>query len=76
LGGITLPSVVGAVNVNTNSGTLNFGDVLNISPKSSTKTFQGQGGGSTGNIVNEMNGVNTTNTIDANGVDQPIAGNV
>ncbi|HJV45155.1 MAG TPA: spore germination protein [Bacillota bacterium] len=71
-----MPSVVGAVNINDNSGTFNVGDVLNISPKSNTKTFQGQGGGSIGNIINEVNGVNSTNSVNANGVDQPVAGNL
>ncbi|MBP1932407.1 spore germination protein [Ammoniphilus resinae] len=71
-----MPSVVGAINVNSNSGNLNVGDVFNISPKSSSKTYSGQGGGNTGNVVNTLNGVSATNTLDTDGVDQPIAGNV
>ena len=71
-----MPSIVGGVNVNNNSGTLNFGDVLNISPKSSSKTFQGQGGSNTANLINEINGASSTNTLDANVTDQPIVGNV
>jgi spore germination protein PF len=71
-----VPSVVGAVNINSNSGTVNFGDTLNISPKSATKTFSGSGGGNTGNVVNTINGANATNTLDPSIVDQPLVGNI
>ncbi|GIO06501.1 spore germination protein [Brevibacillus reuszeri] len=71
-----MPSVIGAVNINSNSGTVNFGDTLNISPKSATKTFSGSGGGNTGNLVNTINGVSSTNTLDPSVVDQPLVGNV
>ncbi|WNC12795.1 spore germination protein [Brevibacillus brevis] len=71
-----MPSIVGAVNINTNSGTVNFGDTLNISPKSATKTFSGSGGSNTGNLVNTVNGPSATNTLDPSVVDQPLVGNV
>ncbi|BAH44785.1 MULTISPECIES: spore germination protein [Brevibacillus] len=71
-----MPSVIGAVNINNNSGTVNFGDTLNISPKTAAKTFSGSGGGNTGNVVNTLNGVNATNTVDSNLVDQPLFGNI
>ncbi|MET3288175.1 spore germination protein [Brevibacillus fluminis] len=71
-----MPSVVGAVNINSNSGTVNFGDALNISPKATSKTFSGSGGGNTGNIVNTVNGVSLTNTLDPSIIDQPQVGNV
>ncbi|AWX57138.1 MULTISPECIES: spore germination protein [Bacillales] len=71
-----MPSVIGAVNINNNSGTVNFGDTLNISPKTAAKTFSGSGGGNTGNVVNTLNGVNATNTLDPNVVDQPMFGNI
>ncbi|GED70651.1 putative spore germination protein GerPF [Brevibacillus reuszeri] len=71
-----MPSVIGAVNINSNSGTVNFGDTLNISPKSATKAFSGSGGGNTGNLVNTINGVSSTNTLDPSVVDQPLVGNV
>ncbi|WJQ79622.1 spore germination protein [Brevibacillus brevis] len=71
-----MPSVIGAVNINNNSGTVNFGDTLNISPKTAAKTFSGSGGGNTGNVVNTLNGVNATNTLDSNLVDQPLFGNI
>lgn len=71
-----MPSVIGAVNINSNSGTVNFGDTLNISPKTAAKTFSGSGGGNTGNVVNTLNGVNAMNTLDPNVVDQPMFGNI
>lgn len=70
-----MPAVVGAVNINSNSGTVNFGDALNISPKQTSKTFSGSGGGNTGNIVNTVNGVSLTNTLDPSIIDQPQVGN-
>jgi len=71
-----LPSIVGAVNINSNSGTVNFGDTLNIAPKSTSKTFSGSGGGSIGNIVNVVNGISQTNTIDPSIAEQVQVGNV
>jgi len=71
-----LPSIIGAVNINSNEGTVNFGDTLNISPKSATKNYSGSGGSNTGNIVNTVNGASATNTLDTSAVDQPIAGNI
>lgn len=73
---LAVPSVVGAVNINSNSGTVNFGDTLNISPKTASKTFSGSGGGNTGNVVNTINGANATNTLDPSIVDQPLVGNI
>ncbi|MGE7270973.1 spore germination protein [Brevibacillus panacihumi] len=71
-----MPSIIGAVNINSNEGTVNFGDTLNISPKSATKSYSGSGGSNTGNIVNTVNGASATNTLDTSAVDQPIAGNI
>lgn len=71
-----MPSVVGAVNINNVSGTVNFGDTLNISPISSTKSVTGQGGGNTGNLVNTLNGASLNNVIDPDLIDQPQTGNI
>lgn len=70
-----MPSLVNSVNINNNSGTINFGDALNISPKSASKTVSGQGGSNTGNVVITLNGANLNNTIDPDVIDEPIAGN-
>lgn len=71
-----MPSIVGGININSNSGTINFGDTLNISPISSSKTVSGQGGGNTGNLVNTINGANLNNTVDPDLIDQPQTGNI
>jgi len=71
-----LPSIIGGININSNSGTVNFGDTLNISPISTTKTVSGQGGGNTGNVVNTLNGANLSNAVDPDLIDQPQTGNV
>jgi spore germination protein PF len=68
-----LPSVVQSVNINSNSGTVNFGDTLSISPTNSSKTVSGQGGGNTGNMVNTLNGVSVNNVLDPSIIDQPTA---
>lgn len=69
-----MPSIIGAVNINSNEGTVNFGDTLNISQKNSSKSVIGQGGNNTGNVVNTLNGVNLNNTSDQDVIDQPITG--
>jgi spore germination protein PF len=69
-----MPSVVGSANINSNSGTINFGDNLNISPKSNSKTVSGQGGGNVGNVVYTLNGVNTNTVSDPGGLEQVVSG--
>lgn len=56
-----MSSVVGAVNVSTNSGTFNVGDTLRIAPQRIEKTFVGQGHSNTGLNVSTYNKNNTTN---------------
>lgn len=68
-----MPSIVQSVNINSNSGTVNFGDTLSISPISNSKSVSGQGGGNTGNLVNTLNGANINNVLDPSLVDQPAA---
>jgi spore germination protein PF len=70
-----MPSIVGSVNINSNEGTVNFGDTLNISPKSNSKQVSGQGSGNIGNLVNTLNGGNINNTVDPGVLDQAISGN-
>ncbi|WLR53162.1 spore germination protein [Bacillus tianshenii] len=72
-----MPSFIGGpINVNNVSGVMNFGDTLNISPKSSSKTANGSGGGNIGNFVNTNNGLSSTNSLDPDLIDQPTAANV
>ncbi|UVI33293.1 spore germination protein [Paenibacillus spongiae] len=70
-----MPSLVGSVNINSNDGVVNFGDTLNISPKTANKAISGQGGGNTGNVVITLNGANINNTSDPDVIDEPILGN-
>lgn len=53
---------VGTVIINSNSGTVNFGNVQNISPKSNSKPYSGSDGGTTGNSVHVFNGTSIPNT--------------
>ncbi|MFC7392278.1 spore germination protein [Scopulibacillus cellulosilyticus] len=62
---IILPSIVGAVKINTVSGALNFGDSLNVAPKGVSKIYSGAGGFSTGDFHIENNVFSMTNTYDA-----------
>ncbi|OXM86999.1 spore germination protein [Paenibacillus rigui] len=68
-----MPSIVLSVNINSNSGTVNFGDTLSISPTSNSKSVSGQGGSNTGNLVNTLNGANINNVLDPSLIDQPTA---
>ena len=70
-----MPSIVGAVNINSvgPTGVVNFGDSFFISPKSTSKSFAGSGSFSTGNFVNNNNGVSATNTIEPTLADSNIA---
>ncbi|RBW69765.1 spore germination protein [Bacillus taeanensis] len=71
-----MPSiVVGPFQFVTNDGTVNFGDTLQISPKSTSKSIAGSGGG-TGNLVIINNGISISNGIDPDIADSNTAANV
>ncbi|MCK1992899.1 spore germination protein [Peribacillus muralis] len=71
-----MPAIVGPIQIfNVGSGNLLFGDAAVISPKSSSKSVTGSGSGNTGAIVFTANGLNGSNVLDINGIDQPITGN-
>ncbi|WP_251554372.1 spore germination protein [Neobacillus muris] len=71
-----MPAIIGPVQiVNVSGGIVQFGDTLYISPKSGSKTFGGSGGFNTGGLIVANNGLNATNVLDTQLVDQPIAGN-
>ncbi|MEW9700209.1 spore germination protein [Paenibacillus sp. SI8] len=67
-----MPSIVVNININSNSGTVNFGDTLEIAPKNSSKSVSGPGG-STGNVVNTVNGTTINNVLDPSIIDNSIA---
>ncbi|USG68312.1 spore germination protein [Brevibacillus ruminantium] len=68
--------MIGALNINSNSGTINFGDTLNLSPKSTSKSFLGAGSSNTGNIVNAVVGASSINTLEPHLADQVQIGNL
>ncbi|MEK4027963.1 spore germination protein [Pseudobacillus sp. FSL P4-0506] len=71
-----MPSIVsGPFKVNTNSGVLNFGDTLNISPKSIFKEVRGSGGGNTGDFMMTNNGISISTAMDPDIADQTQANN-
>lgn len=71
-----MPAIVGPVQIfNVGSGNLLFGDAAVISPKSASKSVTGSGSSNTGAFVFTANGLNGSNVLDINGVDQPITGN-
>ena len=50
-----MPAIVGAVNINDQSGVFNIGDVVTIAPKSFFKTFAGGGSFNTGRYLEVRN---------------------
>ena len=71
-----MPSIVGTVNINSNSGSINFGDALNVSPNNVSKTYTGSGSSNTGNLINTNNGISLTNTLDPDVADQTQTGSL
>lgn len=72
-----MPAIVGGpFKINENGGVINFGDTLNISPKSTSKSVSGSGGGNSGDFTITNNGINANNVFDPDVVDQNLAGNV
>lgn len=65
-----MPSFIGGLFIENNSGSINTGDFNNVSPKTAEKLYQGQGAGSIGDFSPMFNGVSATNTIDADLLDQ------
>ncbi|MGO4544344.1 spore germination protein [Paenibacillus sp. 2TAB23] len=61
-----MPAVVGFVKiVSIGSGSIvQFGDSLEVSPTSSSKTYAGSGSFLTGSLTNSNNAVSATNSID------------
>lgn len=61
-----MPAVVGFVKiVSVGSGSIvQFGDALEVSPNSSSKTYAGSGSFLTGSLTNSNNAVSATNSID------------
>lgn len=69
--GDRMPALIGLVNIvsNGSSGVVQFGDTAEVSPSSSSKTFAGAGSFLTGSIANSNTGLNATNTLDSDLID-------
>jgi spore germination protein PF len=71
-----MPAFIGPVQIiAVDGGNVQFGDALNISPKSNSKSQLGAGAGNTGGFVLTNTAFNATNTFDTNLIDQPNVGN-
>ncbi|WP_374717367.1 spore germination protein [Neobacillus sp.] len=53
-------------------GVVQFGNSLKISPKHASKSTHGSGSSNQAVNIQNNNGINTTNTIDQDLIDQPI----
>lgn len=71
-----MPSIILApIKVTGNAGELVFGDVLQITPKSTSKANTGAGGSNTGDFSATFTLVSVTNTLDPDIADANNAGN-
>lgn len=70
-----MPCIVGAVKIISigSSGVVQFGDCLQVSPSSTTKTFAGAGSFVTGDVP-RTNSISATNTNDPDVLDSNSAG--
>ncbi|WP_117170854.1 spore germination protein [Paraliobacillus sediminis] len=71
-----MPSIVGPIKINeVGGGVINFGDSFYLAPKSASKTAAGSGAFNTGDFINTNTGLNATNALDPDAVDQVVSGN-
>jgi hypothetical protein len=70
-----MPAIVGNVKIISigSGGLVQFGDALILSPQSTSKTFAGSGSFNTGDLPVTNNGVSSTQTYDADVVDDTIS---
>ncbi|MFV8829182.1 spore germination protein [Alkalihalobacterium sp. APHAB7] len=71
-----MPAIVfGPFKINANDGNISFGDVLNMSPKSASKSVTGSGSAHTGDFMLTWNGININNALDPDVIDQNVTAN-
>ncbi len=72
-----MPAIVGAIKINSigNSSVMNVGDVFQIAPVTTAKTFAGAGSFNTGNGNRIFNNQSVTNTYDTDTIDSVVVGN-
>lgn len=61
-----MPAVVGFVKIVSvgSASIVQFGDTLQVTPSSNTKTYAGSGSFLTGSLTNSNNAVSATNSVD------------
>ncbi|MFB9330615.1 spore germination protein [Paenibacillus aurantiacus] len=66
-----MPAVVGFVNIVSLGGSsiVQFGDSVQMSPSSNSKTYAGSGSFLTGSLSNSNNAVSATSTLDPDLID-------
>ena len=66
-----MPAVVGFVKIINvgSSGIVQFGDSVQMSPSSTSKSYAGSGSFLTGSLANSNNAVSATNSLDPDVVD-------
>ncbi|MGJ7909982.1 spore germination protein [Neobacillus sp. LXY-1] len=71
-------NIFGSIQITTisASGVVEFGDSLVVSPKIASKTLAGAGAFNTAFLAMTNTAISSTNYIDPNVIDQPIAGNI
>jgi spore germination protein PF len=70
-----MPSIILAPIKITGSGEMVFGDVLQVNPKSTSKSASGAGGGNTGDFSATFTLLSFTNTLDPDIADSNNAAN-
>ncbi|MCP1309235.1 spore germination protein [Paenibacillus tyrfis] len=71
-----MPSIILApIKITGADGEIIFGDVLQVNPKSTSKTNSGAGGGNTGDFTATFSLVSLTNNFDPDFADSNNAGN-
>lgn len=65
-----MPSIILApFKINGAEGEVTFGDVLQVNPKSTSKSYSGSGGGITGDFSATYSVISLTNTLDTDAID-------
>ena len=69
-----MPAVVGFVKIISvgSSAIVQFGDAVQLTPSSSSKTYAGSGSCLTGSLTNSNNAVSATNTLDPDAQDASV----
>ncbi|XOK58854.1 spore germination protein [Paenibacillus elgii] len=71
-----MPSIILApIKITGAEGEVVFGDVLQVNPKSTSKSYAGAGGGNTGDWMGNISVISSTNTFDADIADSTNAAN-